>query len=802
MSCKTCSCANMRPNPFMPEKCITCQHNHSKAPSAVSSTPKYVAGNDTLAENPKLRRTGSRPKGDTPTGARKRKKKPASKSTTPHSNSASRSTPSGGSTTAKPAAAKPASTPTPSSTSTSTSTKGTFMSFMNKLVGDTKEEEKALVITGPTSCHHGGHIGYSEEKGFVTSNLPPELSKLFSDLDVELKKQGQKPMTRAEATDLLKNIDMDMLKNITNEPEPNQSSKTGTGAPPKTASPSPATKPSVPTSPKPTTAPNNQQTTRPSPITRPSPTVPSSTGSLKTSGGTNTTSTVKPAPIQNGSATKTPATGSSVVTAKQPSTLSSSGSSSYSSPTVNRPPAVPTTRPQLTHSTSVSSPTMKSSLQTTSNSNSSANAAQTQLIESLRKEIHEKDSLIDKLQLQVAQIDTLKKSVATLTQDKETLSTAKRNLELEVQEASLKARLPDRAGEEMQRSLKELQSKYDLEMKGLKEEINRERGKNLDLAKGVETSKSEVENCRKRLLAVEKEKEALVTSVRAKDAEVRELQAHSAVAAQGTSVEVKAAQDKLKREFAEMQKRFEDELRSAKETAAREGEMRGAERAAKEMALLKTELETTKKALSVALKERDDAHSATNKATLELKELRVTVESSTKGASDLAGLRETLEREMKALKKKQEDDLAKIRVESKKEQAQLTEAHTKTVSQFESKIQQLQRTIATHEQENDRLQAECSRLSSMSNSAPASTPHSTHAATPIIQDEPEPAASPSPSSSSPPPPPPPAAASFGPHASRSSAASSGQSGGAPFTCNRWPCRPPFLHPTRCQPQAC
>lgn len=77
----------------------------------------------------------------------------------------------------------------------------------------------------------------------------------------------------------------------------------------------------------------------------------------------------------------------------------------------------------------------------------------------------------------------------------------------------------------------------------------------------------------------------------------------------------------------------------------------------------------------------------------EVKELQRKIDSSAKGSQDLNSLRDTLDKELKTMKKKNEEDLAKEKANGKEELKRATDNHARLVSQMESKIQQLNRTI-------------------------------------------------------------------------------------------------------------
>eukprot|EP01105_Mastigella_eilhardi_P027648 TRINITY_DN865_c1_g3_i1.p1 TRINITY_DN865_c1_g3~~TRINITY_DN865_c1_g3_i1.p1 ORF type:complete len:722 (-),score=223.58 TRINITY_DN865_c1_g3_i1:101-2218(-) len=606
--CLTCGCGTFQANPFMPEKCMTCLHCHKRRPAS-SAAPGAPAGAGVLAEKPKLKKTRVKKK-CTQNGKVVASKKPTQTKEKEKDKDKDKDKEGG----------------------------GLMSKFKFGFGGDKKEKEKGdkdsgIVITGPTGFKRGAHIAYSEGKGFETSNLPPQMAKLFADLDTELKAQGEKPMTAAEAADLMSNLDL--VKDLLPAEDGIQSAAPALTSPPQ----------------------------RPA---QPSPDRPSS---------------------------KSPSSPSPSPSSEKPRSASVSNSPFLKSQTATGSPTAHSRQQPYKKPPTPSAPPPKTPL------------------EALREQLHEKDALVDKLQRengQLAQLDTLKKQVGALSQEKEKLAAANRNLELEIKEVALKAKFggdtTDSALEELRAQLKELQRKHEGELKSLRDEMSREHAKALDSTK-------EADGLKKRAVTLEKEKETLCATVRTRDTELHELRAKAEVATRTSSSDVKAAQERLQREFTEMRKKFEDELRVAKETALKEGELRSAERVEKQLTATKADFDSTRQALS-------EQSAANNRAQSELKELRVKLaEASTtkpKGATttELAVLRDTLDKELKGMKKQHEEDLAKAKADAKEELRQAADAHARIVSQFDNRVQQLNRTIAQLEHEVDRLQAPADEASS------------------------------------------------------------------------------------------
>ena len=59
--------------------------------------------------------------------------------------------------------------------------------------------EKDVEISGPRGFKHQGHMGLGKDGGFEVRNLPPEMNHLLRGLDGELKRMGQKGITKKEA---------------------------------------------------------------------------------------------------------------------------------------------------------------------------------------------------------------------------------------------------------------------------------------------------------------------------------------------------------------------------------------------------------------------------------------------------------------------------------------------------------------------------------------------------------------------------------------------------------------------------
>jgi hypothetical protein len=178
-ACLACGCGDFIPNPFKPDYCITCQHNHKRkakhpVPQTESTgTPSAPAVNRDAKK--KATATASKPKAKaTSTG-------PAISGEVPKSKKKSSSSGGGG-----------------------------FFAKMKKAVGEAMkaddEVEHVPVITGPTGFKRGAHIGISESGTFETANVPPDLAQLLADINSKLAEVGETQMTNAEAAQLLANV--------------------------------------------------------------------------------------------------------------------------------------------------------------------------------------------------------------------------------------------------------------------------------------------------------------------------------------------------------------------------------------------------------------------------------------------------------------------------------------------------------------------------------------------------------------------------------------------------------------------
>eukprot|EP01133_Synstelium_polycarpum_P011584 gene11584-13519_t len=242
-NCQQCDCRSFQANPFKPQYCSICLHQHNKKTSSLqqlvqndqsganrqtSTSPPPPPKPNALAKSNSTSNLKNYSGSSTPTSSVS--SKPPS---LPNKPSPQRNTPASTSTSTLPPArpkaqdfSKPATntsvlpTPKPQSKSvgksSGSSLKSRFagwkdaisdkMSNMMDRDTESKEDDVIMEISGPTDYKHNTHIGITSTGAIETNNIPDEWKDIFKSVDAALKSLGRKGITRKEAALILNSV--------------------------------------------------------------------------------------------------------------------------------------------------------------------------------------------------------------------------------------------------------------------------------------------------------------------------------------------------------------------------------------------------------------------------------------------------------------------------------------------------------------------------------------------------------------------------------------------------------------------
>eukprot|EP00727_Mastigamoeba_balamuthi_P006728 m51a1_g2676 hypothetical protein (774) ;mRNA; r:729427-732248 len=533
-ACLACGCQDMAPNPFQPEKCINCQHVHTRKP--ISRAPPASAGAPGATSAPAAQKTAGGGEHAAPGKEGKKAKKDKGKL--------------GGRLGSFTGRRDKDKEPEPRDKNREESKRdsgGLFSRLRGKHKDSKESSSSGVSITGPTDFRRGAHIGYSESGGFETMNLPPDLSELLQSINVKLQEAGQKPMTKDEAAQLLSNIDMVKNMGQKSASSPRGAAAAATAPPPQQNS----------------SASLRNSASLQSPVAQqarcPSCSAALSAGSKFCTGCGAPIRPANPPPQPKQPTTPAPSPAGAkcarcgAVPAKpeQKFCTACGGEVATGRPPAHR--AVPSKAPPAAPS------------------NAAQQNAALGEIENLRKRLRAQEEQNYK---------SLKDTAERLARENKAIADAKRALEAQVEELRTRRVSPSAAQASSSASaaqeMAQLKKKSDGEIAALREMLKTEAVARVDLKKLLEKERASGSEEKQKSLGLEKEKQALVSDLSKKDMEISELQAKLRVV---QSQEADSGKQRMQfdKELQDMQHSFAKQLESAKATAAKEGELRATE---------------------------------------------------------------------------------------------------------------------------------------------------------------------------------------------------------------------------------